>query len=84
MTIKTFAERYLREHVARVREQPALIRRYLERDIYPVIGNKALASVQKQELRGIIFGKIAEGMSKLRSRSAICSSVYGITPLSVR
>jgi integrase len=60
-TVKAFAERYLREHVARVRKNPSLIRRYFERDVYPVIGNKPLASVEKQELRSIIFAKIGQG-----------------------
>ena len=60
-TVQTFGDRYLREHVTRVRKNTAAIRRYLERDVYPVIGTKPLAGIEKQELRAIIFAKIGDG-----------------------
>lgn len=60
-TVETFAELWLKRQVSRRRKDLAPIRRYLERDIYPVIGKKRLASVEKKELREIIFAKIDAG-----------------------
>lgn len=60
-TVETFAELWLKRQVSRRRKDLAPIRRYLERDIYPVIGKKPLASVEKKELREIIFAKIDAG-----------------------
>lgn len=61
LTVKAFGNRYLREVVGRARKNPAVIQRYLERDVFPVIGNKPLTSITKQELREIIYARRDEG-----------------------
>jgi len=60
-TVEAFAELWLKRHVSRVRKDLAPIRRYLKRDVYPVIGKKTLASVEKKELREIVFAKVDAG-----------------------
>jgi len=61
ITVEVFAQKWLKEQVARVRKKPDTVRRYLERDVLPEIGKKPLACVEKKELREIIFAKIADG-----------------------
>lgn len=61
MTVKAFGEKYLQDIVARARKNPKVIQRYLERDIYPAIGAKSMAAVQKQDLRALIYAKRDEG-----------------------
>lgn len=60
-TVQAFAELWLKRQVSRRRKDLAPIHRYLERDVYPVIGKKPLASVEKKELREIIFAKVDAG-----------------------
>lgn len=61
MTVEEFGARYLREHVARVRKKPDEIERYLRREVYPTIGKKPLAAIEKQELREIVAAKLVDG-----------------------
>ena len=58
MTFERFAELWLTRQVSRKREDLKPIRRYLNRDIYPVIGKKPLASVEKKDFREIIERKM--------------------------
>ncbi len=58
MTIERFAELWLTRQVSRKREDLKPIRRYLARDVYPVIGKKPLASVEKKDFREIIEAKL--------------------------
>jgi integrase len=58
-TFRTFAERYLR-WVQRVRRDVAPIKRYLARDVYPVIGDKPVSKVTTGDLRGLIFKRVEE------------------------
>ncbi len=60
-TVKAFAELWLKRQVSRARKDLAPIRRYLERDVYPVIGKKPLANVEKKEFREIVFAKVDAG-----------------------
>jgi integrase len=64
ITVKAFGERYMREVVNRVRKNPKSIQRYLDRDIYPTIGSKALVAVQKQELRDLIYARRNAGFEQ--------------------
>jgi integrase len=57
VTVREFGERYLREVVAEDRKNPAAVRRYLERDIYPVLGDVPLAAVRAEDLRQLIFAR---------------------------
>jgi len=60
-TVKEFAERYLRGHVSRVRQDVAPVRRYLERDVYPAIGGKTIAGVGADDVRELIFKRVEDG-----------------------
>lgn len=60
-TVEAFAELWLKRYVSRMRKNLAPIRRYLERDVYPSIGKKPLASIEKKDIREIVFGKIDAG-----------------------
>ena len=60
-TVQAFAELWLKRQVSRRRKNLAPVRRYLERDVYPLIGKKPLATVEKKDFREIIFAKIDAG-----------------------
>ena len=60
-TVKAFAEKYLTAHVQRRRRDIAPMRRYLERDVYPVIGNRAIGSIHTDDVRDLIFKRVEEG-----------------------
>src|SRR6185312_7706307 len=53
-TVEKFAEVWLSRHVSKRRKDLAPIRRYLSRDVYPMIGMKRLNSVEKKDFREII------------------------------
>jgi len=55
LTVKDFGERYLCEVVARARKDPAPVRRYLERDVYPVIGAVPVSMVRTEHVRDLVF-----------------------------
>jgi integrase len=55
ITVKDFCERYLREVVTEVRKDPVPMRRYLERDVYPVMGAKPMSKVQTEHVRDLVF-----------------------------
>lgn len=56
-TVRQFGARYMREIVQRHRKDPDIISRYLDRDVYPAIGDKAIAVVVANDLRAIVFAK---------------------------
>jgi integrase len=60
-TVKAFGEKYLTGHVQRRRRDIAPMRRYLERDVYPVIGNRAIGSVHADDVRELIFKRVEDG-----------------------
>jgi integrase len=60
-TVKAFGEKYLTEYVQRRRRDIAPMRRYLERDVYPVIGNRAIGSIHTDDVRELIFKRVEEG-----------------------
>jgi integrase len=47
--------------VARRRRDVGHVRRYLERDVYPVIGGKAIATIHADDVRELIFRRVEEG-----------------------
>ena len=55
LTVKGFGERYLCEVVTRARKDPAPMRRYLERDVYPVIGSMPVSLVRTEHVRDLVF-----------------------------
>ena len=60
-TVKAFGEKYLTGHVQRRRRDVAPMRRYLERDVYPVIGNRAIGSIHTDDVRELIFKRVEDG-----------------------
>jgi len=60
-TVEIFGNKYLHAHVARRRQDVAPIRRYLARDVYPVIGNRAIAAIHTDDVRELIFKRVEEG-----------------------
>ncbi len=61
LTVREFAEQFIERQVARVRKDATPIRRYFERDIYPVIGAKPFQAVTIDDLRGLILPRIDAG-----------------------
>lgn len=55
LTVKDFGERYLREVVTRARKDSAPMRRYLERNVYPVIGGMSVSMVRTEHVRDLVF-----------------------------
>jgi len=60
-TVRVFGNRYLSAHVSRVRQDVAPIRRYLERDVYPAIGDRVIAEVTAGDVRELIFKRLEDG-----------------------
>ncbi len=56
-TVREFGDQYMREIVAKNTKDPAAVQRYLDRDIYPVIGAKPVRLVHADDLRAIIFAR---------------------------
>jgi integrase len=61
MTVREFAEQFIERQVSRVRKDVRPIRRYFERDVYPVIGAKPFHAVTVDDLRGMILSRIDAG-----------------------
>jgi integrase len=57
VTLREFSERYMAEVVAKVRKSPRAILRYLERDIYPSLGEKNLTAVNAADVRELVFAR---------------------------
>jgi integrase len=60
-TVRQFGARYMREIVCVYRKDPESMNRYLERDVYPTVGDKPVASVKLYDLRCLIFNHRDEG-----------------------
>lgn len=61
VTVRDFSERWLREIVRKARKDHAPVKRVLDREILPVIGKRAIASVTQAEIQKMIFGKRDRG-----------------------
>lgn len=59
--VAEFGERYFAEMVAKDRKDPRCLRSYLDKDIYPVIGAKAIRNVTTEDVRGLIWRKKDHG-----------------------
>ncbi len=60
-TFGEFAERYYREVVLRDRKDPRNLRRYLDNEILPKLGNKALREVTAADVQALVFRKRDNG-----------------------
>ncbi len=61
MTLREFGDRYYREVVCKDRKKPEHLLRYLEKDIYPAIGNKAIEELTTEDVRSVIWQKKDHG-----------------------
>ena len=61
MTVKEFGERYFAEVVTRDRKDPIGVRRYLDNDIYPPLGNRSLPKVSPVDVQSVVFRKRDNG-----------------------
>jgi integrase len=60
-TLAEFAERYYREVVVRNRKDPRGLRRYLDNEILPALGSKALRDVTAADVQSLVFRKRDNG-----------------------
>jgi integrase len=61
LTVKDFGDRYFDEQVITARKNPEDIRRYLDKEIYPALGNKALKDVTIQDVQTLVYRKRDNG-----------------------
>ena len=57
LTVKQFGDKYLTDVVSKERRDVTPMRRYLERDVYPAIGRRPIASITQHDLRQIVFAR---------------------------
>ncbi len=57
ITLREFGARFVAEVVAKVRRRPETVTRYLERDVYPKLGNLAVVAVTGDDVQRLIFAR---------------------------
>jgi len=60
-TVREFGERYFQEQVVRNWKNPANIRRYLDNEIYPALGERLLKEITALDVQGIVYRKRDNG-----------------------
>jgi integrase len=60
-TVREFGERYFREQVEKNWKDPSNIRRYLDNEIYPALGDKLLKEVTALDVQAIVYRKRDNG-----------------------
>jgi integrase len=60
-TVREFGERYYKEQVLRRWKDPKAIRRYLDNEIFPAFGEKALKDVNAMDVQGLVYCKRDSG-----------------------
>ncbi len=60
-TVREFAERYFSEIVVERWKDPKQIRRYLDNEIFPTLGEKALKDVDALDVQGLVYRKRDNG-----------------------
>ena len=60
-TVKEFGERYYKEQVMRRWKDPKTIRRYLDNEIFPTLGGKALKDVNALDVQALVYRKRDNG-----------------------
>ena len=60
-TVKGFGERYYKEQVVKNWKDPKTIRRYLDNEIYPTLGDKALKDVTALDVQALVYRKRDNG-----------------------
>src|SRR5258708_8639693 len=59
--MREFAERYYHEVVVRNRKDPRNMRRYLDNEILPILGSKALRDITATDVQALVFRKRDNG-----------------------
>lgn len=59
--VRDFGERYFKEVVLRDRKDTSILRRYLDKEIYPAFGSKSLRDVTPAEVQELVFRKRDNG-----------------------
>jgi integrase len=60
-TVREFGDRYFQEQVIRNWKKPAHIRRYLDNEIYPTLGDKFLKEITALDVQAIVYRKRDNG-----------------------
>jgi integrase len=60
-TVRDFGERYYNEQVVKNWKNPKGIRRYLDNEIYPALGDKALSDVNALDVQALVYRKRDNG-----------------------
>ena len=60
-TVRDFGERYFQEQVVRNWKNPAHIRRYLDNEVYPALGDKLLKEITALDVQAIVYRKRDNG-----------------------
>ena len=60
-TVKEFGERYYKEQVTKRWKDPNTIRRYLDNEIFPTLGEKALKEVHALDVQALVYRKRDNG-----------------------
>jgi integrase len=60
-TVREFGERYYKEQVMRRWKDPKAIRRYLDNEIFPTLGEKALKDVNALDVQALVYRKRDNG-----------------------
>jgi integrase len=60
-TLREFGERYYKEQVLRRWKDPKTIRRYLDNEIYPTLGEKVLKDVNALDVQALVYRKRDNG-----------------------
>jgi integrase len=60
-TMREFGERYFHECVEKNRKDPSHLRRYLDKEIFPALGNKPLHEITAIDVQTIVFRKRDHG-----------------------
>jgi integrase len=63
-TVKEFGERYYKEQVMRRWKDPKAIRRYLDNEIFPTLGEKALKEVNALDVQALVYRKRDNGRAQ--------------------
>lgn len=57
ITLADFGKRWMAEVVAKARKNPRTMERYLERDVYPLLGRRRVAEITGWEVQRLIFAR---------------------------
>ena len=60
-TVEEFGERYYAEQVVPTWKNPAHVRRYLDNDLFPVLGRRPLSNVTVLDIQAIVYRKRDQG-----------------------